>query len=70
MPPTGGIYFSPPPCYTDKKHERVNLMKKILCIVAIVLILAILIPAKTQPLSLLAPWFLREIFVLYPQLFS
>jgi uncharacterized SAM-binding protein YcdF (DUF218 family) len=29
-----------------------------------------LIPAKTQPLSLLAPWFLREIFVLYPQLFS
>ena len=45
MPPSGGIYFSPPPCYTDKKHERVNLMKKILCIVAIVLILAILIPA-------------------------
>ena len=45
MQPTGGIYFSPPPCYTDKKHERVNLMKKILCIVAIVLILAILIPA-------------------------
>ena len=31
---------------------------------------ATLIPAKTQPLSLLAPWFLREIFVLYPQLFS
>lgn len=31
---------------------------------------ASLIPAKTQPLSLLAPWFLREIFVLYPQLFS
>ena len=45
MPPIGGIYFSPSPCYTDKKHERVNLMKKILCIVAIVLILAILIPA-------------------------
>ena len=31
---------------------------------------ASLIPAKTRPLSLLAPWFLREIFVLYPQLFS
>ena len=31
---------------------------------------ASLIPAKTQPLSLLVPWFLREIFVLYPQLFS
>ncbi len=29
-----------------------------------------LIPAKTEPFSLLAPWFLREIFVLYPQLFS
>ena len=29
-----------------------------------------LIPAKTEPLSLLVPWFLREIFVLYPQLFS
>ena len=29
-----------------------------------------LIPAKTEPISLLAPWFLREIFVLYPQLFS
>ena len=31
---------------------------------------ATLIPAKTEPLSLLVPWFLREIFVLYPQLFS
>ena len=31
---------------------------------------ASLIPAKTEPFSLLAPWFLREIFVLYPQLFS
>ena len=29
-----------------------------------------LIPAETMPLSLLAKWFLREIFVLYPQLFS
>ena len=29
-----------------------------------------LIPAKTEPLSLLLPWFFREIFVLYPQLFS
>ena len=29
-----------------------------------------LIPAKTTPLSLLAPWFFREAFVLYPQLFS
>ena len=29
-----------------------------------------LIPAKTEPLPLLVPWFLREIFVLYPQLFS
>ena len=29
-----------------------------------------LIPAGTRPLSLLAKWFLREIFVLYPQLFS
>ena len=29
-----------------------------------------LIPAETKPLSLLAKWFLREIFVLYPQLFN
>ena len=29
-----------------------------------------LIPAQTKPISLLAKWFLREIFVLYPQLFS
>ena len=29
---------------------------------------AVLIPAKTEPISLLAKWFLREIFVLYPQL--
>ena len=29
-----------------------------------------LIPAKTEPLSLLAPWFLREIVVLYAHLFS
>ena len=29
-----------------------------------------LIPAKTEPISLLAKWFLREIFVLYPQLIS
>lgn len=29
-----------------------------------------LIPAKTEPLSLLAPWFLREIFALYGYLFS
>ena len=29
-----------------------------------------LIPAKTEPIALLLPWFLREIFVLYPQLFS
>ena len=29
-----------------------------------------LLPAKTEPLSLLLPWFFREIFVLYPQLFS
>ena len=49
MPPTGGIYFSPPPCYTDKKHERVNFMKKtvlrITAVLAAVLLLAILIPA-------------------------
>ena len=31
---------------------------------------ATLIPAKTEPLSLLAPWFLREIFALYGYLFS
>ena len=31
---------------------------------------AALIPAKTEPLSLLLPWLFREIFVLYPQLFS
>lgn len=31
---------------------------------------ATLIPAETAPLSLLLPWFLREIIVLYPQLFS
>ena len=31
---------------------------------------AALIPAKTEPITLLLPWFLREIFVLYPQLFS
>jgi uncharacterized SAM-binding protein YcdF (DUF218 family) len=31
---------------------------------------ATLIPAKTEPITLLLPWFLREIFVLYPQLFS
>ncbi len=29
-----------------------------------------LIPAKTEPLSLLAPWFLREIFALYSYLLS
>ena len=29
-----------------------------------------LIPAKTEPIPLLLPWFFREIFVLYPQLFS
>ena len=29
-----------------------------------------LIPAKTEPISLLAPWFLREIFALYGYLFS
>ena len=29
-----------------------------------------LIPAETAPLSLLLPWFLREIIVLYPQFFS
>ena len=29
-----------------------------------------LIPAETKPLSLLTKWFLREIFVLYPQLFN
>lgn len=29
-----------------------------------------LIPAKTEPLSLLAPWFLREIVVLYAHIFS
>ena len=49
MPPTGGIYFSPPPCYTVKKHERVNLMKKtvlrITAVLTSVLLLAILIPA-------------------------
>ena len=28
-----------------------------------------LIPAKTEPITLLLPWFFREIFVLYPQLF-
>ena len=32
--------------------------------------IATLIPAKTEPITLLAPWFLREVFVLYPQLFS
>ena len=31
---------------------------------------ASLIPAKTEPLTLLAPWFLREIFALYGYLFS
>ena len=31
---------------------------------------AALIPAKTEPFSLLAPWFLREIFALYGYLFS
>lgn len=31
---------------------------------------AALIPAKTEPFSLLAPWFLREIFALYSYLFS
>lgn len=31
---------------------------------------ATLIPAKTEPFSLLAPWFLREIFALYGYLFS
>ena len=31
---------------------------------------ATLIPAKTEPITLLLPWFLREVFVLYPQLFS
>ena len=31
---------------------------------------ATLIPAKTEPISLLAPWFLREIFALYGYLFS
>ena len=29
-----------------------------------------LIPARTEPVTLLLPWFFREIFVLYPQLFS
>ena len=29
-----------------------------------------LIPAKTEPITLLAPWFLREIFALYGYLFS
>ncbi len=29
-----------------------------------------LIPAKTKPFSLLAPWFLREIFALYGYIFS
>ena len=31
---------------------------------------ATLIPSKTEPISLLAPWFLREIFALYGYLFS
>lgn len=31
---------------------------------------ASLIPAKTEPFSLLVPWFLREIFVLYAHFFS
>ena len=31
---------------------------------------AALIPAKTEPFSFLAPWFLREIFALYGYLFS
>ena len=31
---------------------------------------ATLIPARTEPVTLLLPWFFREIFVLYPQLFS
>ena len=31
---------------------------------------AALIPARTEPFSLLAPWFLREIFALYGYLFS
>ena len=31
---------------------------------------AALIPAKTEPFSLLAPWLLREIFALYGYLFS
>ena len=29
-----------------------------------------LIPAKTEPFSLLAPWFLREIFALYAYIFT
>ena len=49
MPPSGGIYFFSQPCYTDKKHERVNLMKKtILRITAAflaVILLAIAVPA-------------------------
>ena len=46
MPPIGGIYFSPPPCYTDKKHERVNLMKKkLLKICAVFLAAALLVLA-------------------------
>ena len=32
--------------------------------------LSALIPARTEPVTLLLPWFFREIFVLYPQLFS
>ena len=46
MAPHGGIYFSPPPCYTDKKHERVNFMKKkLLKICAVFLAAALLVLA-------------------------
>lgn len=49
MPPPGGIYFSSPPCYTEKKHEGVNLMKKTVLktvsILLAVLLLAMLVPA-------------------------
>ncbi len=45
MPPIGGIYFFPPPCYTEKKHERVKLMKKLLlkiCALLLALVLVVL----------------------------
>ena len=39
----GGIYFFSHPCYNEKKHERVNLMKKILLRISAVILAALLL---------------------------